>query len=111
MSPSIPPFPQDRPRRFRSTVHGTVFAGRDRHLEELHPGDSVRLIPGPSLELPLDVWVHLDSGDPLGHLPPEIGAWLGPWLHQGGTAEARALQVKGDDAPSWRRLVLEVRCE
>ncbi len=110
MTSASPSFPEDRPRRFRATVHGTIFAGRDRHLEELSPGDSLRLIPGPAREEVPEVWVHLVSGDPVGHLPPEIGAWLAPWLHEGGTAEARALKVKGADVPSWRRLLLEVHC-
>jgi hypothetical protein len=46
----------------------------------------------------------------LGHLPPEIEAWLTPWMLRGGRATARALRVRGDDVPSWRRLLIEVRC-
>ena len=49
MEPATPPFPQGRPRQFRSTVHGTVFAGRDRHLETMHDGDRVVLIPDPTV--------------------------------------------------------------
>ncbi len=105
-----PPFPRDRPRRFRATVHGTVFAGRDRHLEGLTVGDSLRLIPEPLAESDPEVWVHLHTGDPVGHLPREIGVWLAPWLRSGGAAEARALKVSGEEVPSWRRLLLEIRC-
>ena len=115
------PPPAGPPARFRSTVHGTVFAGRDRHLEALNPGDSLVLIPDPPDEPgqtagragaggPGVVWVHLPAGDPVGYLPPEIGGWLGPWLRAGGRTRATALRVGNDRVPSWRRLVVDVRC-
>ena len=92
-------------------MHGTVFADRADHLDRLRPGDELLLLPDP----PVDdddpgVWVHLPDGDLLGHLPPEIEAWLAPWLLRGGRAEARAVRVSGDDVPSWRRLLIEVAC-
>jgi hypothetical protein len=110
MSEAMPPFPQGQPRRFRSTVHGTVFAGRDRHLERMRAGDRVVLIPDPPGQDDPEVWVHLESGDPVGHLPPEISSWLAPWLRRGGNAVAHALRVEGSEVPSWRRLLLEVCC-
>jgi hypothetical protein len=106
-----PPFPTGCPRHFRSTVHGTVFAGRDRHLARMHPGDRVVLVPDPPGQTDPEVWVHLESGDPIGHLPPEISSWLWPWLRRGGAASAVALAVHGADTPSWRRLLVEVSCE
>ena len=102
--------PTTPPARFRTTVHGTVFAGRDRHLDRLSAGDALLLIPDPPGGGPPSVWVHLASGDPVGHLPPEIGSWLAPWLLLGGRALARVARVGGADVPSWRRLVLDVRC-
>lgn len=105
-----PPFPEGRPTNFRSTVHGTVFAGRDRHLDDLQEGDRLLLLPDPPCQDAPEVWVHLASGDPVGHLPPEISSWLGPWLQGGGGASARAIRVKGPHEPSWRRLLLEVSC-
>ncbi|MDZ7779335.1 MAG: hypothetical protein U5R14_05260 [Gemmatimonadota bacterium] len=57
-----------------------------------------------------EVWVHLPSGEPVGHLPPDIADWLWPWMAYGGAAEARAVRVEGPDAPSWRRLLVEVSC-
>ena len=105
-----PPFPDGCPKRFRSTVHGTVFAGRDRHIEHVHDGDSLRLVADPPVQDDPEVWVHLESGEPIGHLPPDIGRWLWPWLSGGGVAKARALRVRGAEAPSWRRLLLEVSC-
>jgi hypothetical protein len=105
-----PPFPAGCPTCFRSTVHGTVFAGRERHLERLSEGQALRLVADPPVQEQPEVWVHLASGEPIGHLPPEIGRWLWPWMALGGVAVARALTVRGSDAPSWRRLVLEVSC-
>lgn len=107
---TIPPFPEGQPTCFRSTVHGTVFAGRDRFVDELHDGDEVRLIADPPCQDNPEVWVHLASGDPIGHLPAEIGHWLWPWLSRGGIAKATLVRVRGSDVPSWRRLLLEVSC-
>lgn len=105
-----PPLPEGRPERFRTTVHGTVFAGRDDHLARVRPGDQLYLIPDPPGQEAPEVWVHLEGGQPLGHLPPEIGSWLAPWLIGGGAAVARAVRVRGAEEPSWRRLLLEVSC-
>ena len=112
MSEPPPPFPAGCPRSFRATVHGIVFADRERHLERLSEGDPVTLMPDPTADGDRDpeVWVHLESGDPVGHLPPEIGRWLAPWLLDGGAATATAIRVAGRDTPSWRRLLLEVFC-
>jgi len=105
-----PPLPQGCPPRFRATVHGTVFAGRDRILDGMTEGDTVYLIPDPPGQEEPEVWVHVAGCDPIGHLPPEIGAWLAPWILEGGGASARALKVRGSDVPSWRRVLLEVSC-
>lgn len=110
MTPLRPPFPEGQPARFRSTVHGTVFAGRDRFVNELSDGDELRLIPDPPVQDDPEVWVHLTSGEPIGHLPVEICSWLWPWLSRGGIATVRLLRVGGSEVPSWRRLLLEVSC-
>lgn len=110
MSHSSPPFPDGQPPRFRSTVHGTVFAGRDRYVDTLNAGDEVLLVADPPVQDEPEVWVHLTSGEPIGHLPPDIGRWLWPWLSRGGVATARLLRVHGADTPSWSRLLLEVSC-
>ena len=104
-------FPAERPSRFRTTVHGTVFGSRSERLEDVAEGDRLLLIPDPPGEDDPGVWVHLTAGDPVGHLPPEIGSWLAPWLLRGGAASATALRVGGSEVPSWKRLVIEVRCE
>mgnify|MGYP001192119208 FL=1 len=105
-----PPLSHDPPNRFRSTVHGIVFAGRDRHVDTVNAGDTLRLVADPPVQDNPEVWVHLPSGDPIGHLPPEIAQWLWPWMRQGGITEVRALRVLGAEVPSWRRVLLEVVC-
>lgn len=99
------------PACFRATVHGTAFAGRDRLVDGLEAGDVLVLIPDPPGQEDPEVWVHLPSGDPLGHLPPEISSWLAPWMLKGGRARATALRVHGVDVPSWRRVLVEVNCD
>ncbi len=108
---AAPPLPSGCPNQFRATVLGTVFAGRDRHLDALHAGDRVLLVPDPPGQTDPEVWVHVEAGDPVGHLPREISSWLWPWLRRGGAAGAVALAVHGADTPSWKRLLVEVRCE
>jgi hypothetical protein len=103
-------FPAGRPRSFRATVHGTVFADRERLLDRIQAGDSLTLVTDPLDADEPAVWVHVQSGDPVGHLPPEIGSWLAPWIRSGGPAVAVAIRVKGPETPSWRRLLVEVRC-
>ncbi len=105
-----PPFPDGCPTCFRSTVHGTIFAGRDQYIDAVKDGDMLQLIADPPVQTEPEVWVHLDSGDPIGHLPAEIGCWLWPWMLSGGVAEARVLRVGGAEVPSWRRIVLEIVC-
>lgn len=96
---------------FRATVHGLPFADRGRHLEQLAPQQELLLIPDPPGGKTEDqVWVHLEEGDPLGHLPGEIGRWLAPWMRAGGRARVRVIRVGDETVPSWKRLLVEVRC-
>lgn len=111
MNASSPPFPNGQPQLFRSTVHGTVFAGRDEFVSRLAEGDELRLVADPPVQEDPEVWVHLQSGEPIGHLPPDIGRWLWPWLSSGGVAVARTVRVRGAEVPSWRRILLEVSCQ
>jgi hypothetical protein len=101
--------PDQRPNRFRATVHGLAFAGRAQHAEQLERGDALRLIPDPPGTETPGVWVHLPTGEPVGHLPPEIAEWLWPFLARGGAARAEVLAAHGEEVPSWRRLVIDVR--
>lgn len=110
MSRIPPPLPAHHPTCFRATVHGTVFCERAQHLSRLHAGDELLVLPGPPCDDDPGVWVHLPGGDLIGHLPPEIEAWLAPWLLRGGRAIAHAVKVEGEEVPSWRRLLIEVVC-
>jgi len=100
----------DASATFRTTVHGTVFAQRTRSLGAASAGDRLVLIPDPPDADEPAVWVHMRDGDPVGHLPPEINLWLAPWMLRGGSASATVLRVGGSDVPSWKRLLIEVRC-
>lgn len=106
----IPPIPDSQPATFRTSVHGTVFGGRASIVDKVAPGDELILIPDPPMEDDPEVWVHSQTGDPLGHLPPEINRWLAPWLLRGGHAKATAVRVHGNDVPSYKRLIIEVHC-
>ena len=59
-------------------------------MDTVSDGDTLRLVADPPVQDNPEVWVHLTSGDPIGHLPPEIAQWLWPWMLRGGVAEARA---------------------
>ena len=96
---------------FRATVHGLAFEDRARHLQAVAPREELVLIPDPPGGDGDDVWVHVRSGDLVGHLPREIAEWLAPWMRRGGSARVQVLKVGSDSVPSWKRLLVEVRCE
>jgi hypothetical protein len=79
-------------------------------VEGLADGERLQLVADPPGQDDPWVWVHLSTGEPVGHLPPEVGAWLCPWMRQGGVARVRTVRVQGGDVPSWRRVVVEVTC-
>jgi hypothetical protein len=100
----------DHPSTFQTTVHGTVFGERAARVEALTAGMRLLLIPDPPMHENPSIWVHTPEGDPLGYLPAEINSWLVDWLLTRGTATAEVIEVGGADVPSWRRLLIEVRC-
>lgn len=102
--------PPPAARAFRATVHGVAFGERAALLGRVREGDPLVLVPDPPIQPEPRVWVHLETGEPLGHLPDEIGAWLAPWLRKGGRATVRVIQLGSWNVPSWRRLVVEVEC-
>jgi hypothetical protein len=102
--------PPRQPERFFATVHGTVFGERWARVDTIQAGDELILLPDPPVTDDPGVWVHRADGAIIGHLPPEIEAWLAPWMLQGGSVRATAVRVSGDDVPSWRRVLLEVCC-
>ena len=108
MRPALPP---NQPPVFRTTVHGTVFGERAARVAQVADGDVLLLIPDPPMEEEPAVWVHVKDGAPIGHLPPEVNEWMAVWMQRGGVATATAVKVRGGDVPSWKRLLVEVRCE
>ncbi len=98
-------------RVFRATVHGVAFGVRAALVSRVRVGDRLLLIPDLPTQAAPQVWVHLPTGEPLGHLPNEAGGLLAPWLAGGGRATATAVQVGSWSVPSWRRLVVEVECD
>ena len=95
---------------FRTAVHGTVFAKRTEVVHRLKRGDTLILVPDPPGTDDPNVWVHARGGDVVGHLPPDIGAWLAPWMLEGGRCRAEVEKVGTDEVASWRRLVIAVHC-
>lgn len=91
-------------------MHGIVFGDRTRHLHSIQPGDDLLLIPDPPGSDIDQVWVHLEEGDPVGHLPNEIGSWLAPWMRRGGLVRATTIKIGDASVPSWKRLLIEVSC-
>ena len=91
-------------------MHGTLFGERERYLQTLEQGAVLHLSPDPPVQDDPQVWVMVPSGQPVGHLPEEVGTWLAPWLQGGGHATARTLRVHDEDVPSFRRLLIEVEC-
>ncbi|UCG74681.1 MAG: hypothetical protein JSV95_07870 [Gemmatimonadota bacterium] len=110
MSAAGIPLPPRAARVFRSTVHGLPFGGRMRHLPRIRSGEPLVLVPDPPGAGMETVWVHLLAGDVVGHLPNEIGSWLGPWMRRGGQTRVRLLRVGDESVPSWKRLLVEVTC-
>jgi hypothetical protein len=106
----MPPLPPEHPEHFFATVHGTVFGERSERVDALRAGDELVLLPDPPVTHPPGVWVHRSDGAIIGHLPPEIEHWLAPWMLRGGAVTAKAVRVSGAEVPSWRRVLIEVRC-
>ena len=97
-------------QEFRTSVYGTVFGRRTKTLDRLRPGDRLILVPDPPETDPPTVWVHARGGDVVGHLSPDVNAWLAPTMLDGNCYGAEVSELRGDDVASWRRLVITVRC-
>ena len=94
---------------FRAPVYGTVFAKRSDVVGRLAVGDPLILVPDPpGIDEP-SVWVHAVGGDVVGHLAPDLNAWLVPWMLAGHRCRAVVAQVGGADVASWKRLVIDVQ--
>lgn len=96
------------PEDFDASVFGTVFAHRSEVLQRLKVGDRLILVPDPPDVDPPAVWVHATGGDVVGHLSPDVSAWLAPWMLAGGRCGATVRYLGGADVASWKRLVITV---
>lgn len=76
-------------------------------MHRLHPGDRLILVPDPPGTDPA-VWVHARGGDVVGHLSPDVNAWLAPRMLDGDCYRAEVVSVGGADVASWKRLVIRV---
>ena len=94
---------------FRTPVYGTVFGRRTEVVHRLQVGDRLILVPDPPGTEPPAVWVHARGGDVVGHLSPDVNAWLAPDMLSGNCYGAEVTEVRGDDVASWKRLVITVR--
>ncbi len=97
-------------REFETPVYGTVFARRSDAAHRLVVGDPLILVPDPPGTDEPNVWVHAPGGDVVGHLAPDISAWLVPWMLDGGRCGGVVTQVGSDDVASYKRLIITVRC-
>lgn len=104
MSSILPGAPE-----FRTPVYGTVFGERARVVHRLKEGDRLILVPDPPGAEPPNVWVHARGGDVVGHLSPDVNAWLAPHMLAGRCYGAEVSRVAGEDVASWKRLVITVR--
>jgi hypothetical protein len=99
-----------RSSEFETVVYGTIFAQRREVVHRLEVGDRLILVPDPPGTDEPSVWVHARGGDVVGHLSPDISAWLVPWMLEGCRCGAVVTDVGGDDVASYKRLLITVRC-
>jgi hypothetical protein len=97
-------------REFETAVYGTVFGQRTSVVHRLKVGDPLILVPDPPGTEEASVWVHAPGGDVIGHLSPDINAWLVPSMLAGRRCGAVVSQIGGDDVASYKRLRIVVRC-
>jgi hypothetical protein len=94
--------------RFETPVYGTVFAARAAVVRRLKEGDPLILVPDPPGVDDPSVWVHAPGGDVVGHLSPDVNAWMAPRMLDGARYGARVRSVGEPDTASWKRLVIAV---
>jgi len=94
---------------FETPVYGTVFAARAAVVRRLKEGDRLILVPDPPGVDDPSVWVHAPGGDVVGHLSPDVNAWMAPRMIHGTRYAAAVSSVGAPDTESWKRLVIAVR--
>lgn len=94
---------------FETPVYGTVFAERAAVVRRLREGDHLILVPDPPGVEDPSVWVHAPGGDVVGHLSPDVNAWMAPRMLGGARYVACVRSVGEPEMVSWKRLVIAVR--
>jgi hypothetical protein len=94
---------------FETPVYGTVFAQRAAVVRRLKEGDQLILVPDPPGVDEPSVWVHAPGGDVVGHLSPDVNAWMAPRMLGGARYGASVRSVGEPDTASWKRLVITVK--
>lgn len=94
---------------FQTPVYGTVFGHRPDVVHRLHEGDRLILVPDPDGIDDPSVWVHAPGGDVVGHLSPDVNAWLVPVMLAGGRYGAVVSRLGDETVVSWKRLIITVR--
>ena len=94
--------------RFETPVYGTVFASRAATVARLRQGDRLTLVPDPPGVDEPSVWVHAPGGDVVGHLSPDVNAWMAPSMLRGARYGAHVASIGEPNTESWRRLIIEV---
>ncbi len=94
---------------FEAAVYGTVFAERAAVVRRLKQGDQLILVPDPPGVDEPNVWVHAPGGDVIGHLSPDINAWMAPRMLGGARYGACVQSVGEPQTASWKRLVISIR--
>ena len=102
--------PMPHTRHFSTALRGSIFGQRGEIARRLRTGDALLLIPDPPGVDEPAVWVHVRGGDVVGHLAPDVNAWLVPWLLEGGRCHATVAKVNSAETESWKRIIIDVEC-
>lgn len=102
--------PMPHTQHFSTALRGSIFGRRAEIARRLQTGDTLVLIPDPPGVDEPAVWVHVRGGDVVGHLAPDVNAWLVPWLLEGGRCHATVAKVNSEETASWKRIILDVQC-
>ena len=94
---------------FIAHLYGSVFAERAEAVRRLRAGDALILVPDPPGVDEPTVWVHAPGGAVLGHLSPDLGAWMVPKMNEGRRYGAVVEAIAGEGTESWKRVRLRVR--
>ena len=97
-------------QHFSTALRGSIFGHRAEIAKRLRAGDSLILVPDPPGVDEPAVGVHVRGGDLVGHLAPDVNAWLVPLLRDGGCCQATVAKINSEETESWKRIIIDIRC-